>query len=151
AGHRHRVRGPGRQRPPRHRVPRGAQHHHGRGDGVSAVATDHLIAPHGGELVSRVGERPDGVDSLEKLTLSPRELADLDMIASGALSPLTGFMGEADYQRVVDDMKLANGHVWALPVTLAVASAPKGDRVALCDERGTLLATLDVTGVYGYD
>jgi sulfate adenylyltransferase len=118
---------------------------------VSAVATDHLIAPHGGELVSRVGERPEGVESLEVLTLSPRELADLDMIASGALSPLTGFMGEADYQRVVEELKLADGTVWALPVTLAVAAAPKGDRVALADESGQLLATLDVAGVYGYD
>jgi sulfate adenylyltransferase len=118
---------------------------------VSAIATDHLIAPHGGELVSRVGDRPDGVESLEVLTLSPRELADLDMIASGALSPLTGFMGEDDYQRVVEDLKLSSGLPWALPVTLAAAAAPKGDRVALADGNGRLLATLDVSGVYGYD
>ena len=60
-------------------------------------------------------------------------------------------MGEEDYQRVVEEMKLSDGTVWALPVTLAVAAAPKGERVALADENGTLLAVLDVAGTYGYD
>ena len=110
-----------------------------------------LIAPHGGTLVSRVGERPAGADALERITLSPRELADLDMIASGALSPLTGFMGVADYARVVDEMKLADGTVWALPVTLAVEQAPSGSTVVLQDEAGTLLATLSVSEVFAYD
>jgi sulfate adenylyltransferase len=110
-----------------------------------------LIPPHGGSLVKRVGERPDGVDQLETITLSAREVADLDMIASGALSPLRGFMGKADYERTVEEMKLADGTIWALPVTLAVAAAPAGERVALASEDGTLLATLDVAEVYGYD
>ncbi len=110
-----------------------------------------LIAPHGGSLVSRTGERPANVDGLERIVLSPRELADLDMIASGALSPLTGFMGKADYARVVDEMKLADGTIWALPVTLAVAEAPSGETVVLTDEAGTLLATLAVSEVYEYD
>jgi sulfate adenylyltransferase len=110
-----------------------------------------LIAPHGGSLVKRVGERPDGVEQLETVTLSAREVADLDMIASGALSPLRGFMGKADYERTVEEMKLADGSIWALPVTLAVAAAPKGERVALASEDGTVLATLEVAEVYGYD
>ncbi|MEZ5100617.1 MAG: sulfate adenylyltransferase [Thermoleophilia bacterium] len=110
-----------------------------------------LIDPHGGSLVDRTGARPDGVDGLEVIRLSPRELADLDMIASGALSPLEGFMGKADYERVVEEMRLASGLVWALPVTLAVEQAPKGDRVALADEAGTLLAVLDVEEAYAYD
>jgi sulfate adenylyltransferase len=118
---------------------------------MSTTTTEHLIAPHGGELVSRTGDRPAGVESLEKVTLSAKEVADLDMIASGALSPLTGYMGEDDYRSVVDDMRLASGLVWALPVTLAVAEAPKGDTVALCDERGSILATLDVAEVFSYD
>ena len=66
-----------------------------------------LIAAHGGALVKRTGERPAGVDQLETITLSAREVADLDMIASGALSPLRGFMGKADYERTVEEMKLA--------------------------------------------
>jgi sulfate adenylyltransferase len=118
---------------------------------VTAVATDRLIKPHGGSLVDRTGERPDGVDTLETVTLTSREVSDLDMIASGALSPLEGFMTREDYERVVDEMHLANGLVWALPVCLAVPTAPKGDQVALADEAGRLLGVLDIDGVYGYD
>ena len=60
---------------------------------VTVAATDRLIAPHGGTLVDRTGERPDDLDSLETVQLASRELSDLDMLASGALSPLEGFMG----------------------------------------------------------
>ena len=118
---------------------------------MSLATETHLIAPHGGELVDRTGERPDDLDALEVVRLTPRELADLDMLASGALSPLTGFMGREDYERVVDEMRLASGLPWALPVCLAVAEAPKGDRVALADESGEPLAVLDVEEVYSYD
>ena len=116
-----------------------------------AVGTSHLVPPHGGTLVDRTGERPEGVDGLEVVRLTARELADLDMLASGALSPLTGFMNKADYERVVEEMRLANGLLWALPVCLAVPAAPKGDRVALADENGELLAVLDVEEVFSYD
>ncbi len=110
-----------------------------------------LIAPHGGALVDRRGERPEGVDGLEAVALTERELADLDMLASGALSPLTGFMGHADYERVVEEMRLADGMPWALPVCLAVAEAPKGDRITLTDQSGAVLAVMDVAEVFGYD
>jgi sulfate adenylyltransferase len=116
-----------------------------------SVATDRLIRPHGGELVDRTGERPDDVDSLDVLTLASREVSDLNMIGSGALSPLEGFMGREDYERVVDEMRLASGLPWALPVCLAVDEAPAGDRVALADESGRKLAVLDVAEVYEYD
>jgi sulfate adenylyltransferase len=120
---------------------------------VTAVAapTERLIKPHGGKLVDRLGDRPDGVESLETVTLTSREASDLDMLAVGALSPLEGFMGRDDYERVVEDMRLANGLPWALPVCLAVQEAPKGDRVALADESGRLLAVLDVEETYEYD
>jgi sulfate adenylyltransferase len=119
---------------------------------VSAVlAADVLIKPHGGKLVDRTGERPDDLETLEVVTLTPREVSDLDMLASGALSPLEGFMGRADYERVVDSMRLANGLPWALPVCLAVDDAPAVDRVALADERGRKLAVLEVAEVYEYD
>src|SRR5436190_8686416 len=110
-----------------------------------------LVGPHGGSLVHRTGERPDDLDTLETLTLIPREVADQDMLASGALSPLTGFMGRDDYERVVEDMHLANGLAWALPVCLAVPGAPDGDRVALTDAAGTPLGVLEVEDVYEYD
>jgi sulfate adenylyltransferase len=125
---------------------------------VSAVADSQrrlikprLIDPHGGHLVDRLDERPTNVESLETLTLTSREVSDLDMLATGALSPLEGFMRRDDYDRVVDEMRLANGLPWALPVCLAVETPPRGDRVALADGSGRLLATLDVEGVYPYD
>jgi sulfate adenylyltransferase len=118
---------------------------------VSLVATDLLIKPHGGTLVDRTGERPDDLDSLEVVTLTAREVSDLDMLASGALSPLEGFMGRTDYESVVESMRLASGLAWALPVCLAVEEAPSGDRVALVDESGRKLAVLEVAEVYDYD
>ena len=118
---------------------------------TGAASASPLIRPHGGELVDRAGDRPPDLEDLETVRLTPRELADLDMLASGALSPLTGFMGPADYARVVDEMRLANGLPWALPVCLAVAVAPRGERVALADESGRPLAVLDVEECYGYD
>jgi sulfate adenylyltransferase len=119
---------------------------------VTAVATaDHLIRPHGGALVDRTGDRPGDLDTLETVTLTPRELSDLDMLACGALSPLEGFMGRDDYERVLDEMRLANGLPWALPVCLAVDGEPRGDRVALADGAGRKVAVLHVTEVYAYD
>jgi sulfate adenylyltransferase len=117
----------------------------------AVVATETLIQPHGGSLVDRTGERPADLDSLEVVTLTPREVSDLDMLASGALSPLEGFMGPADYERVVDSMHLVSGLPWALPVCLAVDEAPSADRVALADESGRKLAVLEVAEVYDYD
>jgi sulfate adenylyltransferase len=118
---------------------------------LTVTAESQLIAPHGGELVPRAGERPDDVDGLETVRLTSRELSDLDMLASGALSPLTGFMGRDDYKRVVDDMHLTNSLPWALPVCLAVEGAPQGDRVALADQSGRPLAVLEVEDVFQYD
>jgi sulfate adenylyltransferase len=118
---------------------------------VTATAEASLIAPHGGELVGREGERPDGVEALETIRLTPRELSDLDMLASGALSPLAGFMGREDYERVLEEMRLASGLPWALPVCLAVGEASTADRVALADDGGRPLAVLDVEEVFRYD
>jgi sulfate adenylyltransferase len=118
---------------------------------LSISTETRLIAPHGGVLVDRTGERPDDLDSLERLTLTAREVSDLDMIASGALSPLPGFMGRADYERVIEEMHLVDGLPWALPVCLAVDEAPSGDRVALADEAGTPLAVLEVGEAFEYD
>ncbi|MBW8741343.1 MAG: sulfate adenylyltransferase [Acidobacteria bacterium] len=117
---------------------------------MSVVAGTKLIAPHGGELVDRTGERPADIGALETVELTSRELSDLDMVASGALSPLDGFMGRDDYDAVLDTMRLANGLPWALPVCLAVDKAPSGDRVALAGGDGPV-AVLEVEDVYEYD
>jgi sulfate adenylyltransferase len=118
---------------------------------VSVATESGLIRPHGGDLVERIGDRPEGVERLETVELTARELSDLDMLASGALSPLAGFMGRDDYEHVVEEMRLAGGLPWALPVCLAVPEVPRGDRVALADESGRVLAVLDVEDAYEYD
>jgi sulfate adenylyltransferase len=118
---------------------------------MSATQTHALIDPHGGKLVDRTNERPDGVESLEQIPLTSRELSDLDMLASGALSPLEGFMGPNDYERVVEEMRLENGLPWSLPVCLAVDTPPNGEEVALTDESGRALAVLEVEETYEYD
>jgi sulfate adenylyltransferase len=83
------------------------------------------IAPHGGKLVDRtasaneVGELRARALKLPRIDISVREIADLDLIAVGALSPLEGFMGRADYERVVGEGRLAAGLPWTIPVTLS--------------------------------
>ncbi len=85
-----------------------------------------LVRPHGGVLVDRIvaesaAARPPGTRRrLPRLVLDARELADLELIATGAASPLTGFLGSEDYASVLDRLRLASGIVWPLPLTLAV-------------------------------
>jgi sulfate adenylyltransferase len=121
-----------------------------------------LIAPHGGKLVDRIvtGEAAEKLRkeaaSLKSINLSAREAFDLEMIAIGAFSPLTGFMGEADFKRVCTDMRLANGTVWPIPVILSPADDVTskinvGDRVALNDPKGRLLGVMQVTEKYKHD
>jgi sulfate adenylyltransferase len=115
---------------------------------MTVLGSERLVDPHGGRLVDRTGSRPEGVERLERIVLSEREVADLDMLASGALSPLEGFMGTRDYERVLVEMRLGSGLPWALPVCLSTERAPRGERVALADRSGRLLAVLDVEEVF---
>ena len=120
------------------------------------VAPPDLIPPHGGALTPRLAPEEERDElraraaTLPVIRLDERQLCDLDMLASGALSPLTGFLGQADYERVVEEMRLASGLVWSIPITLA-ADEPLGDEVALADGEGRLLALLTVEEAYGYD
>jgi sulfate adenylyltransferase len=121
------------------------------------------IAAHGGgelvELRAPESEREAlrrHSGSLTAVTLSQRDLADLEMLASGAFSPLTGFMGEADYVRSRDEMRLASGIPWSIPITLGVEEGAAraidaGRDVALADETGRRLAVLKVSEVYRVD
>ncbi|HYS68637.1 MAG TPA: sulfate adenylyltransferase [Gemmatimonadaceae bacterium] len=116
-----------------------------------------LIKPHGGDLVGRVltGEpRQALIDSLERspsLTLKPWEVADFEMIATGALSPLRGFMGLADYKSTLRDMRLADGLPWTIPVTLRVEERLRADRFALRNSDGVLLGIIEVSDVFKGD
>ena len=124
---------------------------------ATASTKSNVIAPHGGELIDRTvsGDEATALaaeaGSLPRVRMSDKQTADLDMIASGALSPLTGFMTKADYDGAVEEMHLANGLPWALPVTLSVADAPKGDRIALESAEGELLGVLNVEEVFSVD
>jgi len=120
-----------------------------------------VIRPHGGVLVSRAlrGEVQKAVkeraEHMVKLPLNAMNLSDLELIAVGTLSPLTGFMVKADYDRCVDEMRLANGLVWSIPVTLAVErdlgdQIKEGQEVALC-EGERILAVMEVLEKYPYD
>jgi len=76
--------------------------------------------PHGGTLINRIDLKAVQDFSLNFVELDQLELSDLELIANGAYSPLDGFMGKADYESVLADMRLANGIPWSLPITLAV-------------------------------
>src|SRR2546425_3342146 len=83
--------------------------------------------------------------ALPSVTVDARTVADLELIATGAYSPLTGFMGLADYQRVLHEMRLANGLPWSLPITLRVTDAKRvRDTVALEAPAGRAVALLEV-------
>jgi sulfate adenylyltransferase len=105
-----------------------------------------------GEVREAVLERAGG---MPKVRLDSMGLSDLELIATGALSPLTGFMQKADYDRCVDEMRLANGVVWSVPVTLAVDQArgrdiQEGQEIAL-SESDRVLAVMEVAEKYPYD
>ena len=111
-----------------------------------------LISPYGGELVNLMAEgaRRDALlqeaATLPSLTLNPRQLCDLELLLNGALSPLRGYMGRADYQGVVTDMRLADGTFWPMPIVLDVTEAlAPGSRVVLRDSSGNALAVLTVS------
>jgi sulfate adenylyltransferase len=129
---------------------------------MSAQASGAISAHGGGELAdlkapaaerTKLGAHAAGLPSV---TLSSRDLADLEMLASGAFSPLTGFMTEADYVRSRDEMRLASGVPWSIPITLGVeqAQAAKlkpGADLALAAEDGTRLAILKLAEIFQVD
>jgi sulfate adenylyltransferase len=120
------------------------------------------IPPHGGILVDRLAKASESHDWLVRASALPRirvllrERCDLEMLAIGAYSPLTGFMGKDDYHSVVQSMRLANGLVWSIPITLGVtaekaAALTIGQDVALYDEFGDCLAVLHLREKFSRD
>ena len=127
------------------------------------VSTEYTtIAPHGDELVDRMAPEEQRDELLQraegftKITLGPRALSDLEMISTGVFSPLTGFMVSEDYESVVETMRLKNGLVWSLPITLPVSEKEAddirvGEEISLSDATGRILATMIVEDRYSYD
>ena len=124
--------------------------------------TDHLIAPHGGTLVNLFADEERAAsmktDSRDwpSHTLTPRQLCDLELLLNGGFSPLTGFMTQVDYDRVCREMRLEDGTLWPMPITLDVpedlaTSLGPGVSLALRDAEGVMLAALDVEQVWQPD
>lgn len=117
--------------------------------------TDHLIQPHGGKLMNLIvnAERAEELKAQSKdwksWDLSDRQLCDLELLLNGGFSPLTGFMCRNDYESVSRSMRLEDGTLWPMPITLDVSeelagSVSAGDSVALRDPEGLMLAVLRV-------
>ena len=118
--------------------------------------------PHGGELKElylpehQADEEKIRAAEYPSWDLSQRQLCDLDLLLNGAFSPLEGFLGKADYEKVCADMRLESGVLWPMPITLDVSDAfadsvSTGDTIALRDPEGVLIATMDVSDIWQPD
>jgi len=122
----------------------------------------HLISPHGGSLCNLLVSE-EKAQELKKesikyrsINLTHRQQCDLELLLNGGFSPLKGFMTQEDYDSVLDELRLKNGIVWPIPITLDVSeeiakSIKIDDKVVLCDEEGFMLAILNVRDVWKAD
>jgi len=120
------------------------------------------IKPHGGMLVNRILDGEDRQQAIERAAELPRleldrwEVSDLELIANGAFSPLTGFFKRDDYNSVIDNMRLSNGIVWSIPIVLGVSPEESkhleiGDEAALFTEDGVLLGLIKIMDLFRVD
>ena len=118
--------------------------------------------PHGGELKElylaehKADEEKLRASEYPSWDLSPRQLCDLDLLLNGAFSPLEGFLEQADYEKVCDEMRLESGVLWPMPINLDVSEefavgVSKGDTIALRDVEGVLIATMEVSEIWQPD
>ncbi len=123
-----------------------------------------LVSPHGGEelkpLIYPKAERPDVLkraEGLTKIPMTSRETSDVIMLAMGAYTPLSGFMGKADWRGCCEEMKLSDGLFWPIPVTLSAdkelaAGINIEEEVALVDaDSGEIMAVMEVLEKYAID
>lgn len=119
-----------------------------------------LIQPYGGKLVNLLVAEDEReavktyAGTLPSITLTERSICDLELLAVGAFSPLDRFMGQADLQHVLDEMQLANGYIFPMPVTLPVddvSNIQLGQDITLRDRKHNILAVLTVEEIYEWD
>ena len=124
--------------------------------------TEHLIAPHGGELKQliveseRASELQEASRDWPSWDLTSRQMCDLELLMNGGFSPLDGFLASAEYASVCERMRLADGTLWPIPITLDVDEAfadglESGTTVALRDPEGVMLAALHIEEVWRPD
>ncbi|MFC1811952.1 bifunctional sulfate adenylyltransferase/adenylylsulfate kinase [Thermodesulfobacteriota bacterium] len=120
------------------------------------------VEPHGGTLVDLIVDEEraallrDIATSLPDITLNDRQLCDLELLATGAFSPLTGFMERSDYESVLDRMRLQNGILWPIPICLDVSdilaqTLEAGQSIAIRDPEGFLLAVMHIKDIWSVD
>ncbi len=121
-----------------------------------------MITPHGGKLIDQIARGEERYELQVKseewpsISLNYYDLVEVENIATGLYSPLTGFMKKKDYEQVLKEMRLSNGEVWSLPIVLGVKSREAsllelGDKVALKDIKGELYGVLELEDKYPYD
>ncbi len=124
------------------------------------ITTSILIPPYGGRLVDllvpseALEERKAHANRLPSIQLSERSVCDLELLAVGAFSPLDRFMGREDYQRVLDEMRLANGFIFPIPITLPVEPGPAirlDQEIALRNAKNEILAIMTIEEIYEWD
>src|SRR5437868_12322772 len=132
-------------------------------DSLERTSAAHLPVAHGGDLADlyvgseRRAEIKTESKGLPSWDLTPRQLCDLELLLNGAFSPLPGFMTKADYERICQEMRLASGVLWPIPITLDVSedfakSLTAGrSKFALRDPEGVMLAMLHVEEVWKPD
>ncbi|MCP3739199.1 sulfate adenylyltransferase [Rossellomorea sp. BNER] len=120
-----------------------------------------MITPHGGKLINRIANEADRKSlwqqstTFQSITLNSWSLSDLQLIANGAFSPLTGFMGQKDYLSVLKDLRLSDGTIWSLPITLPVSKERRktlsiGEMVSLKGEDGNVFGLMLIEEMYDY-
>lgn len=121
-----------------------------------------LVSPHGEKLNERLLSPEEAKEIKLKARdylswdMTERQLCDIEMILNGGFSPLNGFMGESDYDSVVNNLRLTRGILWPIPITLDVTEtfarqASKGTYIALRDQEGVLIAVLNVSDIWTPD
>ncbi|MFP4446070.1 MAG: bifunctional sulfate adenylyltransferase/adenylylsulfate kinase [Desulfosudaceae bacterium] len=126
------------------------------------MGSNGVMPPHGGKLIDLMADEERNAAlremavNLTEIVLNSRQLCDLDLLATGVFSPLTGFMARADYESVRDSRRLSTGELFPVPVCLDVAegvarSLATGQSVALRDQEGLLLAVMRIEDIWKID